>query len=65
MKKVIIWYKHFNVQARKYEQITLRAVTVQPSFTGIGRKGEIHKKDFDDLAQFLEPTSDGCTVIDA
>jgi hypothetical protein len=42
---------------------TLRVINVHPTFVGIGTKGAIDKSEFKRLADALEPSNDGFSVL--
>lgn len=42
---------------------TLRIINVHPVFVGIGEKGAVNKAEFKKLADALEPSNDGFSIL--
>lgn len=65
MKKLTIFKRSDKIERDgTFKNEVLRSICVHSSFIGIGKNGQINGSEFKKLAQDLEPTSTGISVID-
>lgn len=60
----MLCYRSYLLDGRRVKEL-VRSIKVQPSFHGIGKKGQIYLQDFRSLMADIEPSCDSMEVLDA